>query len=83
MPRSGWRLTSHAGTAISNAASTKSAQEMRPSRFWKYHASISGSAIFMSSDGWKRTTPRSSQRREPFTTTPKSATATSITMPAR
>ena len=41
---------------------------MRPSNFWKYHASISGSAIFISSDGWKRATPRFSQRREPLTT---------------
>ena len=82
MPRSGWRLTSHAGTAISNAASTKSAQPIRPSRFWKYQASISGSAIFMSSEGWKRMTPRSSQRREPLTTTPNSATPTSIATPA-
>ena len=43
---------------------------MRPSNFWKYHASISGSAIFISSDGWKRPKPRLSQRREPLTVTP-------------
>jgi hypothetical protein len=39
---------------------------MRPSRFWKYQASISGTAIFSSSDGWMRVTPRLSQRRAPL-----------------
>jgi hypothetical protein len=70
-------LTSHAGTAISAPATTKSRQAMRPSNLWKYHASISGSAIFISSEGWKRMKPRLSQRREPLTTTPNSATPTS------
>ena len=69
------------GTTIRIAAITKSCQRMRPSNFWKYHASISGSAIFMSSDGWMRTTPRFSHRREPFTTTPNSATPTSSETP--
>ena len=55
---------------------------MRPSNFWKYHASISGSAIFMSSDGWMRTMPRLSQRRDPFTTTPNSATPISSSTPS-
>ena len=79
MPRSGWRLISHTGTAISTAVSAKSFQPMRPSNFWKYHASISGNAIFMSSEGWKRATPRFSQRLEPLTVVPASATATSST----
>ena len=73
---------SHTGTAISTAASTKSFQPMRPSNFWKYHASISGSAIFISSEGWKRATPRFSQRREPLTIVPNSATPTSSTTPS-
>ena len=47
------------------------------SRFWKYQASIKGSAIFMSSEGWKRPIPRFNQRREPLTMVPPSATATS------
>ena len=51
---------------------------MRPSNFWKYHASISGSAIFMSSDGWNLATPKLSHRREPLTTMPNSATPISI-----
>ena len=78
MPRSGWRLIRYTGTTISNAAMAKSRQPIRPSNFWKYHASISGSAIFISSDGWNRATPRFSQRREPLTTMPNSATPTSI-----
>ena len=68
----------YTGTTISTAANAKSRHPMRPSNFWKYHASISGSAIFISSDGWKRATPRFSQRREPLTTMPNSATPTSI-----
>ena len=51
VPRSGWRLIRYTGTAISTAASRKSFQPIRPSNFWKYQASISGTAIFMSSDG--------------------------------
>ena len=42
---------------------------------------MSGSASFIISEGWKRVTPTCSQRRAPFTTSPKSATATSSTMP--
>ena len=45
-------------------------------------ASIIGIAIFMISEGWKRMTPRLSQRRAPFTTSPPSATATSSATPA-
>ncbi|MNC85429.1 hypothetical protein D3C83_10270 [compost metagenome] len=37
---------------------------------------MSGSASFIISEGWKRPTPTFSQRRAPFTTSPKSATAT-------
>ena len=55
---------------------------MRPSNFWKYQASMSGSAIFMSSDGWNRAIPRLSHRREPFTTMPNMATPTSMRMAA-
>ncbi len=36
---------------------------------------MSGNAIFMSSEGWKRPMPRFSQRREPLTTVPLTATA--------
>ncbi len=77
VPRSGWRLMRNVGTTMRIDAITKSGQRMRPSNFWKYQASIIGSATFMSSEGWMRATPRLSQRREPLTTTPKSATPTS------
>ena len=50
---------------------------MRDSWRWKYQASMSGKAIFMSSEGWKRPMPRFSQRRDPFTTVPLTATAQS------
>ena len=42
MPRSGWRSMRSTGTTSRIAAMTKSCQRMRPSNFWKYHASISG-----------------------------------------
>ena len=42
---------------------------------------MSGSASFIISEGWKRVTPTCSQRRAPFTTSPKSATITSSTRP--
>ena len=74
---------SQTGTAIKIAVSTKSVQPMRPSNFWKYHASISGSAIFMSSEGWNRATPRLSQRREPLTVVPNTATPISMTTATR
>ena len=61
----------------------KSAQLLAPSRRWKYQAIISGIAIFISSDGWMRVTPRSSQRRAPFEMSPNSATPTSSTTPSR
>ena len=47
----------------------------------KYQASISGTAIFISSEGWMRVTPMLSQRRAPLTMSPKSATATSSSDP--
>ncbi|MNT86681.1 hypothetical protein D3C72_2269980 [compost metagenome] len=52
------------------------------SYFWKYHASIIGSAIFMISDGWMRAMPTFSQRVEPLTVIPNSSTPTSNSTPA-
>jgi hypothetical protein len=49
---------------------------------WKYHASISGTPIFMISEGWIVVKPRDSQRRAPLRTSPKSATPTSRSRPA-
>ena len=55
---------------------------MLPSCRSKYHARISGSAIFMISDGWMLPTPGIfNQRRAPFTTSPPTATPSSSTMP--
>src|SRR5471030_2500541 len=53
---------------------------MPPSRRWKYHASMSGIAIFMISEGWI-TTPTFSQRFAPLRVSPKVATAISSAMP--
>ena len=69
------------GIISSRLAIRNSCQRVMPSRFWKNHASISGIAIFMISDGWI-TMPRSIQRREPFLTRPNRATATSRAIPS-
>ena len=54
VPRSGWRTMRPTGIASSSAAMAKS-RSRRPSSWrWKYHASISGTAIFMISEGWMR-----------------------------
>ena len=82
VPRSGCLSISHTGSAISSAATTKSTNRTRASCFWKYHATTSGSAIFISSEGWNRPMPTLSQRREPLTTVPPSATAHSSNMPS-
>ena len=58
----------------------KSNQRSALSRFWKYHASISGIAIFISSDGWI-TMPTLSQRRAPLRISPNIATAISSATP--
>ena len=68
------------GTASSSVATTNTCQRIMLSRFWKYQASISGMAIFMTSEGCT-TTPILSQRREPFLTIPNSATAISNVTP--
>jgi hypothetical protein len=51
--------------------------------FSKYHAIISGTAIFMNSEGWIVATPKFSQRRAPWLISPNSATPTSNAMPAK
>ncbi|MNK99148.1 hypothetical protein D3C87_1195300 [compost metagenome] len=62
------------------SATTKSNHLITPSRFWKYHASISGIEIFMISDGWI-TMPTLSQRRAPLRIRPNIATAISSATP--
>ncbi len=61
----------------------KSRSRSVASCLWNHHASISGSASFIISEGWKRVTPTCSQRRAPFTTSPNSATATRKARPIR
>ena len=74
VPRSGWRTMRPTGIASIRAAMAKS-RSLSPSSWrWKYHASTSGTAIFMISEGWITVTPRFSQRRAPLRTSPKSAT---------
>ena len=83
VPRSGWIRISPTGASNSTPAKMKSRKRVCPSRNWKNHASIKGIAIFISSEGWMRATPRSSQRCAPLDTSPKSSTATSSSTPSR
>ena len=50
-------------------------------RSCRNHAHASGTASFMISEGWKRTTPRSSQRCAPIAMSPMNMTASSSTSP--
>jgi hypothetical protein len=83
VPRSGWRAISTAGTAIISTAASS-----RPGRGGsgcsaRYQAIIIGTAIFIISEGWKRTGPRLSQRCAPLPMTPRPSTASSSSMPIR
>ena len=51
VPRSGCFMISPTGTSSSTKAITKSMARRWPSRIWNHQASISGVAIFSSSDG--------------------------------
>ncbi len=51
-------------------------------RWCRYQAHIIGTASFRISEGWKRTTPRSSQRCAPLPMSPAIATTTSSTRPS-
>ena len=50
---------------------------------WKNQASISGMAIFISSAGWMRVKPRSSQRLAPLAVMPISSTPNNSASPTR
>ena len=82
VPRSGSRTINTTGSPMRAATISRSLKVGGNDRSWKYHAIISGRAIFINSDGWKRATPgSSSQRWEPFTVTPTTSTATSSVTP--
>ncbi len=77
VPRSGCAATSRVGMKISTSAIPVFFSEGgQTSRLIK-RATISGTAIFAISEGWKRTMPKSSQRCAPFEMAPKASTATS------
>ena len=80
VPRSGCLTISPSGSASSSSATAKSSARNWPSRRWNHQASISGMAIFITSDGWI-TMPRLSQRVAPFLVTPNSIVATSSATP--
>ena len=72
VPRSGWIAISADGAPMIGSATTRLPNVGGSGRSLKYHATISGTAIRMISDGWNRGSPgTSSQRCEPLTMTPK------------
>ena len=81
VPRSGCLAISSTGTTIS-APATSSCSRRGGSRLSdRYQATIIGTASFMISEGWKRTTPRSSQRCAPLPMSPTTSTASSNSTP--
>ncbi len=62
VPRSGWRAISNAGTARMAPATSDASRSGGRRRGCRYQAIIIGTASFMISEGWKRSTPKSSQR---------------------
>jgi len=73
---------SSTGTRIATASTSSVVKLGGSGRVCRNQAQASGTAIFMISEGWKRTTPRSSQRCAPMEMSPTSATATSSSTPA-
>ena len=76
VPRSGCLKISQAGKAINTLVTSRSRQRGGSGRGCRYQATIIGMASFSSSEGWKRTTPMSSQRFAPWPS-PSTLTATS------
>ena len=63
VPRSGWRAISAAGRITMPAITTSTSEILGGSgRSRRYQAAIIGAASFMTSEGWKRSRPTSSQR---------------------
>ncbi len=82
VPRSGCSITSHAGTNTTNRASSSCQACGGSGRCDSIHATIMGNAIFMTSAGWKRSCPSSSQRCAPLPVMPASSTKASSASPA-
>ena len=77
-------MISNAGTATMSRPTATSPKRGGIRWRWKYHPSIIGMAIFISSDGWKRSPPgASSQRVDPFTVTPRNGVTTSSASPPK
>ena len=82
VPTSGWMATSPTGTRISTLSAPKDGQPGGSGRSCRYQAHIIGTASFISSEGWKRNSPKFSQRRAPMPTWPIVTTSMSSTHPA-
>ena len=82
VPRSGCSAIRPAGTPISTAQASSAPQLGGSMRSCRNQATIIGSVSFASSEGWKRTTPRSSQRCAPRPS-PNSVTSSSRTTVAK
>ena len=81
VPRSGWIATSPTGTRISTLSTPSEIQPGGSGRSCRYQAHIIGTASFISSEGWKRNSPRFSQRCAPMPTWPIATTLTSSRHP--
>jgi len=66
VPRSGCSATSPTGTNMSMASTASELTLGGSARSCKNQAHIIGTASFMTSEGWKRSTPKSSQRCAPL-----------------
>ena len=64
------------------ASASSDSQSGGSGRSCRYHAQAIGTASFMSSEGWKRNIPRSSQRCAPLPLWPIAATISSSSTPA-
>ena len=82
VPRSGCSAISATGSRMMSITAPTSRSDGGSARWCRYQAHIIGTASFMISDGWKRITPRSSQRCAPLPMSPASATTTSSTSPS-
>jgi len=81
VPRSGCTTTRLTGTKISTESTASDSQPGGSGRSCRYQAHIIGTASFMSSLGWKRNSPRSSQRCAPMPMWPIAATTKSSRQP--
>ncbi len=82
VPRSGCSAIRPTGTTTISSTTTMSRSDGGSGRWCRYQAHIIGTASFRISEGWKRTTPRSSQRWAPLPMSPATATTASSTSPS-